>query len=133
MHANAAIAVLVAALASATNCAAPAAGDTLQVWLTTGNKSALLAKQPTLTFASGSNNNATITVNGATTYQTMDGFGYTLTGGSAIVINRMPATAKDALLNELFTRNYSSLGVSYLRLSIGASDLDPAPYTYDEV
>jgi len=87
----------------------------------------------TITFASGSNNNATITVNGTTTYQTMDGFGYTLTGGSAIVINRMPTAARSALLNELFTRNYTSLGVSYLRLSIGASDLDPAPYTYDEV
>jgi len=146
MPANPAVAILVAALAGAATCASPepmqptspraaalAVGDTVQVWLTTGNKSALLSKQPTLTFASGSNNNATITVNGATTYQTMDGFGYTLTGGSAIVINRMPATAKDALLRELFTRNYTSLGVSYLRLSIGASDLDPAPYTYDEV
>jgi glucosylceramidase len=146
MHVNVAIAFLVAAIGGAANCAtsepmhpgspraaALTAGDTVQVWLTTGNKSALLARQPTLTFASGSNNNATITVNGATTYQTMDGFGYTLTGGSAIVINRMPATAKDALLRELFTRSYTSLGVSYLRLSIGASDLDPAPYTYDEV
>ena len=146
MHLSSAVALLAATLAGATNCATPepvpptspraatlVVGDTVQVWLTTGNKSALLAKQPTLTFASGSNNNATITVNGATTYQTMDGFGYTLTGGSAIVINRMPATAKDALLRELFTRDYSSLGVSYLRLSIGASDLDPAPYTYDEV
>ncbi|HEX7981368.1 MAG TPA: glycoside hydrolase family 30 beta sandwich domain-containing protein [Gemmatimonadaceae bacterium] len=146
MHANAAIAILAAALTGAATCASPepmqptspsaaalATGDTVQVWLTTGNKSALLAKQPTLIFAPGSNNNATITVNGATTYQTMDGFGYTLTGGSAIVINRMPATQRDALLRELFTRNYTSLGVSYLRLSIGASDLDPAPFTYDEV
>jgi glucosylceramidase len=146
MHASSAVALLVA-LAGSANCAGPeplqpsaapraaalAAGDTVQVWLTTGNKSALLAKQPTLTFASGSNNNATITVSGATTYQTMDGFGYTLTGGSAIVINRMPAAARDALLRELFTRDYTSLGVSYLRLSIGASDLDPVPYTYDEV
>jgi glucosylceramidase len=147
MHTTAVLAILAATLAGATNCATPeplqpsdapsaatvAAGDTVAVWMTTGNKSALLAKQPTLTFASGSNKNPTITVNGATTFQTIDGFGYTLTGGSAIVINRMPATQRDALLRELFTRDYSSLGVSYLRLSIGASDLSPAPYTYDEV
>jgi glucosylceramidase len=147
MHANAAVAVLVAALAAATNCTGPeslqpptsaaaaalAAGDTVQVWLTTGSKSALLAKQPTLTFKTATNNNPTITVDGATTFQTIDGFGYTLTGSSALVINRMPATARDALLRELFTRDYSSLGVSYLRLSIGASDLSPAPFTYDEV
>jgi glucosylceramidase len=148
MHAQSAVAILVGALLAGTaNCAGPeplqpasaptagalAAGDTVQVWMTTGNKSALLAKQPTLTFASGSSRSPTITVDGATTFQTMDGFGYTLTGGSAIVIDRMPAAQRDALLRELFTRDYASLGVSYLRLSIGASDLDPAPYTYDEV
>ena len=36
-------------------------------------------------------------------------------------------------MRELFTRDYASLGVSYLRLSIGASDLSAAPFTYDEV
>ena len=115
------------------NAALRAVGDPVAVWMTTGDKSALLAKQPTLTFASGTNNNATITVDGATTYQTMDGFGYTLTGGSASVINRMPSTSRAALLSELFTRNHTSLGVSYLRMSIGASDLNAAPFTYDEV
>lgn len=115
------------------NAALLAVGDTVAVWMTTGNKTALLAKQPTLTFASGTNGNPTIAVNGATSYQTMDGFGYTLTGGSALVINRMPSTSRDALLRELFTRNDTSLGVSYVRLSIGASDLSAAPFTYDEV
>lgn len=149
MNINAVVAILAAALVGTTNCGGPgiellqppasptaallAAGDTVAVWMTTGNKSALLTKQPTLTFASGTNSNPTITVDGATTYQTMDGFGYTLTGGSAQLINRMPATARDALLRELFTRNYTSLGVSYLRLSIGSSDLNAAPFTYDEM
>src|SRR5215210_6402811 len=119
--------------AGSANAALAAANDTVAVWMTTGNKSALLAKQPTLTFATTTNGNPTITVDDAVTYQTMDGFGYTLTGGSAFVIGRMPATARDALLRELFTRNSTSLGVSYLRLSIGASDLSAAPFTYDEV
>jgi glucosylceramidase len=110
-----------------------AAGDTVAVWMTTGDKSALLAKQPALTFRSATTRNPTIAVDGGTTYQTMAGFGYTLTGGSALVINRMPAAARDALLRELFGRGDASLGVSYLRLSIGASDLDAAPYTYDEL
>jgi len=101
--------------------------------MTTANKSALLARQPKLTFNTAMNTSQTITVDGATTYQTMAGFGYTLTGGSAFLINRMPAAARDALLHELFTRNDSSLGVSYLRLSLGASDLSAAPFTYDEV
>ena len=110
-----------------------AAADTVAVWMTAGDRSALLAKQPTLVSAAPTAGVPTITVDGATTFQTMDGFGYTLTGGSAIVINRMPAVARDALLRELFARSATSLGVSYLRLSIGASDLSAAPYTYDEV
>ena len=146
MHIRLGIALVIATLGGAT-CAEPdpmqptaspsaavaAAGDTVGVWMTTGNKSALLEKQPTLTFGTATNGSPTITVDDATTYQTMDGFGYTLTGGSAFVINRMPATARDALLRELFTRGNTSLGVSYLRLSIGASDLSAAPFTYDEM
>ena len=109
------------------------AGDSVAIWMTTGDKSALLARQPTLTFGTAASGRPTITVDGATTYQSMAGFGYTLTGGSGYVINRMPASARDALLRELFGRDRSSLGVSYLRLSIGASDLDAAPFTYDEM
>lgn len=113
--------------------AARVPGDTVCVWMTTGDRVALLAKQPPLVFGAGTTGSPTITVDGATSYQTMDGFGYTLTGGSAIVINRMPSPAREALLRELFTRSDTTLGVSYLRLGIGASDLSAAPFTYDEM
>jgi glucosylceramidase len=63
----------------------------------------------------------------------MEGFGYTLTGASAMVIHRMPPAARAALLRELFGRGSDALGISVLRLSIGASDLSAYPYTYDEV
>jgi glucosylceramidase len=143
-HLIAALCAVSGALAASqlSGCAARAPGsrpspitaaDTVAVWMTTGDRSALLAKQPTLGVAAPAAGVPTIAVDGATTYQTMDGFGYTLTGGSAIVINRMPAAARDALLRELFARSATSLGISYLRLSIGASDLSAAPFTYDEV
>jgi glucosylceramidase len=108
-------------------------GATVQSWLTTGDRWALLAKQRPLVFSKGSSGNPTITVDDTKSYQSMEGFGYTLTGGSALVIDRLPAPARDALLHELFARSDTTLGVSYLRLSIGSSDLDPAPFTYDEV
>ncbi|MFD2825004.1 glycoside hydrolase family 30 beta sandwich domain-containing protein [Leeuwenhoekiella polynyae] len=72
-----------------------------------------------------------ISVTDSITYQTMDGFGYTLTGGSAMHIHKMSDTARAELLNELFAT--SELGVSYLRLSIGASDLDAAPFSYNDL
>lgn len=113
----------------------PPDGDSdVSLWLTRGDRSALLERQDVvLNFASGSNANPTITVNEQATFQTMDGFGYTLTGGSADLINALPASNRDALLWELFSADAEAIGVNYLRLSIGASDLSAEPFTYNEM
>jgi glucosylceramidase len=76
---------------------------------------------------------AIINVNAELAYQTMDGFGYTLTGGSAYLINQMDAEQRSALLKELFGKEKNSIGVSFLRLSVGASDLDPQPFSYNDL
>ena len=74
-----------------------------------------------------------ITINPKKTYQVIDGFGYTLTGGSAVLINKLPRQVRSNLITELFGVNASAIGVSYLRLSIGASDLDSIVFSYDDV
>lgn len=103
-------------------------------WLTKGDQSVLLAKQTgTLGFGTVVNTYTNIEVNASQKYQTVDGFGYTLTGGSADVINQLTAAKKSALLQELFGSGANSIGVSYLRISIGASDLNAAPFTYDDL
>lgn len=103
-------------------------------WLTKADQSALLAKQTgTLSFANISNQNSTIAVDTTQKFQSIDGFGYTLTGGSAQVINTLPTAQRDALLKELFTTDANGIGVSYLRISIGASDLNQTVFTYDDV
>jgi glucosylceramidase len=63
------------------------------------------------------------------TYQTIDGFGLALTGGSAQVIYRLEPQKRAALLQELFGKN----GISVLRISVGASDLDSAVFSYEDV
>ena len=109
-------------------------GAEIEYWLTRADQSTLLSKQPTnLVFNSPSGNNAYIDVDSATAMQTIDGFGYTLTGGSAYLINRMGASEKAALLSELFGNASNSIGVSYLRVSIGASDLSPSVFSYDDM
>lgn len=103
-------------------------------WLTKSDQSVLLAKQTgILGFATTSNTYANIEVNASQKYQTIDGFGYTLTGGSAAVINQLNAAKKSALLQELFGSAENSIGVSYIRISIGASDLNATPFTYDDL
>lgn len=106
----------------------------VSMWLTTPDKSQLLQKQNlTLAFTSTANQNTTIGVDTTTRYQSIDGFGFALTGGSATVINSLPATQKTALIQELFGTDSASIGISYLRISIGASDMSATAFTYDDV
>ena len=103
-------------------------------YLTNPDKSSLLQKQIPLIPGKGSENDmATINVDDAEIYQTMDGFGFALTGGSAIHINAMDPEASSKLLNELFGNGENSIGVSYLRVSIGASDLSDRVFTYNDL
>lgn len=103
-------------------------------WLTKADKSVLLSKQQvSLLFKDTVNVYPTIKVEDGTAYQSIDGFGYCLTGGSATLISKLPSATQDALLKELFATDSGCIGVSYLRISIGASDLSAAPFTYDDM
>jgi glucosylceramidase len=103
-------------------------------YLTTPDRFNLFKKQNTsLLFSTASNLNPTIEVDESKTFQSIDGFGYTLTGGSASLINSLSSAAKEALLKELFLTDSTNIGISYLRISVGASDLSEAPFTYDDL
>jgi glucosylceramidase len=101
--------------------------------LTTPDQSSLIERQTTGIFPLLNNNNATISINENTTYQSMDGFGFTLTGGSAQLINNMSTSARSSLLNELFGNGSEQIATSYLRISIGASDLDATVFSYSDL
>ena len=104
------------------------------MWLTNADRSATFQEQNiALDFAAGSNSNTTINVDTTTTYQSIDGFGFCLTGGSASLINALGASQQNALLRELFLTDSAHIGISYLRISIGASDLSASDFTYDDV
>lgn len=105
-----------------------------QVWLTKADRSVLFAKQPAgLNFTTVKNNQPTIAINAKETFQSIDGFGYALTGGSAQHIIKMSAAARSALLKELFATDGNNIGVSYIRLSIGASDLNEKVFSYNDL
>ena len=115
--------------------AALAAPAQVEVWLTAPGGSARFERQEaTLDFAEvGDPPHPTLVVEPATTFQSIDGFGYTLTGGSAEHILRMDAASRAALLQELFGSEGDAIGVSYLRVSIGASDLNEHVYSYNDL
>jgi glucosylceramidase len=105
----------------------------VQIWMTKGDESIKLQQQNALTFVNTSNNFQNIEIDDAQKFQYIDGFGYTLTGGSVEVINRLSPSKRKALLNELFGNDKNSISISYLRLSIGASDLDGEVFSYDDL
>jgi glucosylceramidase len=112
----------------------PVAVNEVDFWLTKGNQSVNLQKQTSiLAFGTSYNNYASVEVDDSQTFQTVDGFGYTLTGGSAQVINLLNPQKRQELLQELFGANDNSITVSYLRISIGASDMNATPFTYDDL
>jgi glucosylceramidase len=112
----------------------PPAKNEVDFWLTNGDESVKLQKQNTiLAFGTNANQYPTIEVDEKVTNQTIDGFGYTLTGGSAEVINSLATSVKQALLQELFGTGENAISISYLRISIGASDLNESPFTYDDM
>jgi glucosylceramidase len=110
----------------------------IAVWLTRADGSQLLQEQSApLSFTDSVNHYPTIKVDPSATYQTLEGFGYTLTGGSAMLIQGMDSGPRNLLLEELFRCNNSNAAhkmcVSYLRLSLGASDLDEAVFSYNDI
>ena len=103
-------------------------------WLTAGDRSSLLKKETTaLAFGTTANSYPVINVDSTQTYQQVDGFGYTLTQGSAYVINQLTTLQRTTLLNELFGSAENSIGISYLRIGIGATDLSSTVFSYDDI
>lgn len=108
-------------------------GD-VQLWLTNADKSTLFEQQkPFLHFAKPAGQESTIDINDQQTFQTIDGFGFALTGGSAQHLAHMDAAKRAALLKELFASDGNSIGISYLRISIGSSDLNDHVFSYDDL
>ena len=112
----------------------PVVKNEVDVWITKGDESVKLQKQTTpVVFTVSTNVYQNIDIDVSQTYQTVDGFGYTLTGGSAEVINTLSASKKQELLQDLFGSGENSIAVSYLRISIGASDLNSSVFSYNDL
>ncbi|KAF9526218.1 glucan endo-1,6-beta-glucosidase [Crepidotus variabilis] len=112
------------------------------IWQTTWNKNKLfssLAPNPPLDFvAPGAIGDADILVDENTKYQTIVGFGGSLTDSSAQLMSNMKSVNPSnywSLLNYLFnaTEGANAAGLSYLRFPIGACDFSPKQYSYNDV
>ena len=106
----------------------------VELWLTSPAESSRFEKQTSsLAFTGTPEIQPTIEVDESRSFQTVDGFGFCLTGGSALHLIRMSSGARNAVLEELFSTAGSGIGTSYLRVTVGASDLNDHAYSYDDL
>lgn len=106
---------------------APASAE---VWVTTGDKTRLLSRETGLAFATRAPLVLDIKVDASKRYQTMVGFGASITDSSAWLIqNAMSESQRADLLSELFGRGPNGIGFDFTRLTIGASDFSRHHYS----
>ena len=106
-------------------------------WVTTGDRSRLLARDaagPVFDERASADGAAqVIAVDASRRYQTMAGFGASITDASAWLIqHRMTAAQREALLQELFGRGEQGVGFDLTRLTIGASDFSRTHYSLND-
>ena len=106
-----------------------AAAPDAHVWVTTPDGAMRLADRGAVSFRPGGSDALTISVDPSRRYQSMDGFGASITDSSAHVLSRIGAPARDAAMRSLFRSDR----LSFLRQPMGASDFVAGDfYTYDD-
>jgi glucosylceramidase len=108
--------------------------DEVGFWLTNPDKSALFEKQNLSPQSDDAHRwGPSLDIDDGQKFQAIDGFGFALTGGSAMLITHMSAGKRAALLKELFATDSNNIGISYLRISIGSSDMNDHVFSYDDL
>jgi glucosylceramidase len=104
------------------------------VWLTSGDKSKLLSQEGDLSIKDSlTSSHPMISIDTTAALQEIEGFGAALTGSSAYLINqKLDAAQRSALLQDLF-HPVNGIGISYLRLTMGASDFSLSDFSYDDL
>lgn len=113
---------------------AVATGPLAALWLTTADKSKLLTRSDAGRFGSAAPLALNIEVDASQRFQTMAGFGASITDASAwLMQNRLSTAQRDALLQELFGRGDNGLGFDLTRLTLASSDFSLQHYSYNDM
>jgi glucosylceramidase len=112
----------------------PSSGE-IEAWITRQDRSALFQKSTEkIQFTDrGRGRGSAIVIDESHLMQSVDGFGFALTGGSAELMMKMTPQARKKLITDIFSRDGDHIGVSYLRVSIGSSDLNSFVFSYDDL
>ncbi|MGZ3650826.1 MAG: glycoside hydrolase family 30 protein [Bdellovibrionota bacterium] len=125
-------AIFIAATQPAARASSPARGA-VSVTISSADQAHLLEERPSLQFSpSPPSGPDVLRIDTKIRYQEFLGFGAALTDGTATLLHQ--ALSPEAL-HDLWVKLFDpgrGIGLSYLRLGIGASDLSPALYSYED-
>lgn len=111
-----------------------AVAQTVSVWLTTDDQSRLMQQQAAVTLSATNSGTNCVVVDETQVYQQIEGFGAAFTDTTGYNLNEVAKpTARTNALQNLFTRNGNGIGLSFMRLPMGASDLARYAYSYDDL
>jgi glucosylceramidase len=112
----------------------PFFAQTVQSFRTTADLSDALKQQPFVTFSrQATDAPLVIEVDDTQRFQTMDGFGVSMVEGSAWLLhNRIPPAMSEQIMTRLFDPT-RGIGLSFVRLPIGSTDLSRDHYSYDDL
>lgn len=122
--------------ASATYTIPPQSGSgpAVSVVLTTDDQTRLMQAQSNFNFTTASGGSNTVFVDETQTYQQIEGFGAAFTDSAAYLLNEIaPQSARTSAMNDLFTRNGNGVGLNFMRVPMGASDIARSVYSYDDL
>jgi glucosylceramidase len=103
-----------------------------EMWLTTPDETQKLAPQRPQTPVGPASGDEAIKIDSSRHFQKMHGFGAAITDASAQVLSALPDDKRKAIMTELFGRENGGLGLSFTRLTVGASDFSSSDYSYDD-
>lgn len=103
-----------------------------ELWITSADESQKLAPQPPVAATGAALGDEAVTIDTARHFQKVHGFGAAITDASAELLSALPEDKRKALMAELFGRANGGLGLSFTRLTVGASDFSPTHYSYDD-
>ncbi|MGA3081854.1 MAG: chitobiase/beta-hexosaminidase C-terminal domain-containing protein [Terracidiphilus sp.] len=106
------------------------------VVLSTHDQHQLLAEQPDINFTASTADagTSTIVVDSTQQYQSIEGFGAAFTDSAAYLLNEIAPKSGElaSTMNDLFTRNGNGIGLSFMRIPMGASDIARSVYSFDD-
>lgn len=110
------------------SCGNDKSKEEVTVYVTTNDRTLDFAKSSILLGGELNSSSATITLNPAERFQTMDGFGAAITGSTSFNLLKMAPEDRTKFLKETFSES-EGMGQSYIRIAIGCSDFSLSEYT----